>query len=561
MCAWIRRESRRVGASLLPMHHFSLTGKRWILERPDPVLPSSDFVRELAGTRGIDPSTDGLTKLSDPLLFPDMEKAVTRIERAVSSGETIGIFGDYDADGITGVAQILYALRRRGVEPVVYLPDRAKEGFGLKIATIDTLQKKGVTLLITVDTGIASATEVAYATTCGIDTIITDHHRPHGKIPASLAIIHPLVPAPFPNPHLCGSGVALMLVRALEHGKRWDGIERDLVLATIGTIGDVVPLTGENRILVLSGLKQIASLPPSPLKDFFDAVCPRGGVTSTDIAFRIVPRINAAGRMAHPEIALDALMSGGISLDRLHALNAERQTFVEELMESAQSQLDPSHDFLSVFSEAFTSGTVGLIAGKLTEMHGKPSIVGAIQDEKVVCSLRSVEGADVSECLAHTTVAPHLSSFGGHAQAAGCTFAISQMEAVRSGLQEALQAQCGEREFLPAIRLDAELAQGFFTTSFAKSLLALEPFGAQNSEPTFFLRKKKLLDLRAIGDEGAHISCRIDGVKAVGFRFGSYLDTLSLMSFVDLACRVSINAWNGREDVQLIIEDIRESKL
>ena len=547
------------GASLPSMHLFSLTGKRWTLDRPDPVVPSSDFVETLARARGIDSATQDVQKLSDPFLFPDMEKAVSRIERAIAEGETIGIFGDYDADGITGTAQLVYALRRHGVEPIAYLPDRVVEGYGLKNASVDALKAKGVTLLITVDTGIASATEVAYAESLGIDTIITDHHRPHGRVPKALAIIHPLLPAPFPNPSLCGSGVALMLVRALEHGKRWDGIERDLVLATIGTIGDVVPLTGENRTLVLSGLKQIAKLPPSPLKDFFDAVCPKGSVTSTDIAFRIVPRINAAGRMAHPEIALDALMSGGISLDRLHALNAERQTFVEELMESAHALIDPSHDFLTVFSDTFTSGTVGLIAGKLTEMHGKPSIVGAIQGEKVVSSLRSVDGADVSLCLAHSAVAPHLLSFGGHAQAAGCTFTMTNVDTVRSGLQIALREQCGEREFLPTLSIDAELASSPLTVAFAKSLLTLMPFGAGNKEPTFLLQRKKLVDLRAIGDEGSHISCRIDGVKAVGFRFGSYLDKLSSMPIVDLVCRVSVNAWNGREDIQLMIEDMRES--
>lgn len=542
------------------MHHFSLTGKRWILDQPDPVIPSSDFIQTLARARGIDPTSDDLQKLSDPFLFPDMEKAVSRIERAIAEGEAIGIFGDYDADGITGTAQLVYALRRHGVEPVAYLPDRAVEGYGLKHASVDALKAKGVTLLITVDTGIASATEVAYAESLGIDTIITDHHRPHGALPEALAIIHPLVPSPFPNPHLCGSGVALMLVRALEHGKRWEGIERDLVLATIGTIGDVVPLTGENRTLVLSGLKQIPKLPPSPLKDFFDAVCPKGNVTSTDIAFRIVPRINAAGRMAHPEIALDALMTGGISLDRLHALNAERQTFVEELMESAHTLIDPSQNFLSVFSDTFTSGTVGLIAGKLTEMHGKPSIVGAIRGDKITASLRSVEGADVSLCLAHSAVAPHLSNFGGHAQAAGCTFAIKNVDTVRSGLQEALREHCGAREFLPTLSISAELSESPLTIAFAKSLLSLMPFGAGNQEPTFLLRRKKLQDLRAIGDEGTHLSCRIDGVKAVGFRFGSLLSQLQQTSNVDLVCRVSVNAWNGREDVQLIIEDMRESE-
>ena len=541
------------------MHRLSLTGKHWMIHHPHPVMPSPSFVQEMARARGIDPSADAMEKLSDPFLFPGMEKAVKRIKQALHDGETIGIFGDYDADGITGTAQLIYALRRHGAEPVVYLPDRAKEGYGLKALSVDALKARGVSLLITVDTGIASVSEVAYAKTLGIDTIITDHHRPHAHIPEAFSIIHPLVPAPFPSPHLCGSGVALMLVRALENGKRWEGVERDLVLATIGTIGDVVPLVGENRTLVLSGLKQIAHLPPSPLKDFFDAVCPKGGVTSTDIAFRIVPRINAAGRMAHPEIALQALLQGGQALERLHALNAERQTFVEELMESIDALLDPSHNFLSAFSEAFTPGTVGLIAGKLTEMHGKPSIVGAIQGENVICSLRSIDGADVSSCLAHPRVREHLHSFGGHAQAAGCTFTISKVDTVRSGLQDALREHCGDRVFTPMIRIDAELSHSPPSMSFARSLLSLMPFGAGNTEPMFLLRGRQLQDVRSIGEQGSHLSCRIDGVKAVGFRMGSFIPSLLPLRAVDVACRVSINAWNGREDLQWILEDIRES--
>lgn len=205
------------------MQQLSLTGKHWILRRD---VASPDIVRTLMEERGI--SEDPTDKLSDPMLFPEMKQAITRIRSAIKSGETIGIFGDYDADGVTGTAQLVRFFRRRSIEPVVHLPDRALDGYGMRIKSIDALKKKGVSLLITVDTGITAHAEIAHAKSIGIDVIITDHHRVQGERPDALAVIHPETPSAFPNPHLCGSGVAFMLVRALEDCKPWDGIDLDI---------------------------------------------------------------------------------------------------------------------------------------------------------------------------------------------------------------------------------------------------------------------------------------------------------------------------------------------
>ncbi len=491
-----------------------------------------------------------------------MKKAVARIERALADGETVAIFGDYDADGITATAQLVRFFRRRKVEPVVHLPDRAKEGYGMKIVSINALKAKGVSLIITVDTGISAHAEIAHAAELGIDTIVTDHHRPssNGSKLLAYAVIHPEVPAPFPNQHLCGSGVAFMLVRALEKMKPWDGIDLDIALAAIGTVGDLVPLTGENRLLVIHGLKFLDTLPESPLKDFVDSVRGTGPLTASDIAFRIVPRINAAGRMAHPLVALDALLGGGDSLEELHRLNGDRRTFVEELQEEIMPLLDPSDVFLVIASDRITPGTAGLVAGRLSEKFGRPSLAAAIIGDIAVGSIRSIPDIDLMECLEHPSVKKFLITFGGHAQAAGCTFAPTDTAALRRALNAVLTKRgITADNLLPTIALDAELQPSHITMPLARSLASLAPFGSGNAEPIFLLSKQTLTDLRTVGSDALHLQAKVNGVQAIGFRMGSLMHLLNSEAHFDVACRLSINNWNGRETVQLVIEDIRKS--
>lgn len=533
----------------------SITGKKWILKREGTL---SDIAAVLRAERKL--FHDPAARLSDPMLFPDMKRAVERIIRAVDKKETIGIFGDYDADGITGTAQLLRFFRRHGVEPVVHLPHRAAEGYGMKKESVDALKKKGVTLLITVDTGIAAHAEVSHAKSLGIDVIITDHHRPQGGLPDAFAVIHPLVPVEFPNAHLSGSGVAFMLVRALHGGQTWDGIDLDVALATIGTIGDLVPLTGENRTLVIHGLKFLSKLPPSPLKDFIDDVRGTGPLTAGDVAFKVVPRINAAGRMAHPDVALKAILEGGSSLEELHRLNGDRRSFVDELDHLLSKEARIGDAFIVVASASVTPGTAGLLASRFTERTGRPALVAAILGENAVGSIRSPEGIDAVECLEHPGVRPMLLSYGGHAQAAGCTFLAADAGRLREALCRVLAERGITVDALkPVLTLDAELPPRDITMSMVRSLESLEPFGAGNDEPVFLLKAQTISDLRTVGSDASHLQCRIGDTKAIGFGFGMYADKLG-SERVDVACRLSVNAWNGRETIQLFIEDIRFSK-
>jgi single-stranded-DNA-specific exonuclease len=534
----------------------SFTGKHWRIRRKKSFTSSDDIPILLARERKLLP---GVEKLSDPFMFSEMKAAVQRIEHAMASGEMIGIFGDYDADGITGVAQLVRFFRRHNIEPIVHLPDRLSEGYGLQEASLRSLAQKGVSLLITVDTGVTAHGEIALAKTLGMDVIVTDHHRPRAGRPPALAVLHPEIPSPTGNPHLCGSGVALTLVRALEHGKVWDGVDVDIVLAMIGTIGDVVPLVGENRLLVLRGLKMIDGLGPSALRELIDAVrSPGKPLTAGDIAFRVVPRINAAGRLRHPSIALEALLSGGRALEELHRLNSERQTMVEDLLEHARTLVHPEHPFIVIRHETFTPGVVGLIAGRLTDEYGRPSLVGSALADRVVCSLRSVSSVDVMACLQHPDVQPNLLTYGGHTQAAGCTFLPTAFDAVSIGLSKAIRSfGLTDDDLTPELAIESELPPELLGTDLARSLQFLAPFGAGNEEPVFLLRNVAIANPRIVGSDGRHLQCRINDVKAIGFGLGSLLESLPQEN-LDVAGSISLDTWNGREEPQIILRDMRK---
>ena len=535
-------------------HHLSLTGKRWVIaHEARPNIPLHNFLEQ---TRGI--VDQERAKLSDPFLFCEMQKAVDRIREGIINKEVIGIFGDYDADGITGTAQLVRFFRRHGCEPITYLPDRQKDGYGLKKHSIDELRAKGVILLITVDTGISAHKEIAYANEKGMTVIVTDHHHAHGGRPPSYAVIHPVIPLPFPNENLCGSGVALMLVRALEGGQPWEGIEQDLVLATIGTIGDIVPLVGENRLLVQHGLRMIEKLPPCGLKTLIEEASPKKPCTSIDIAFRIVPRINAAGRMAHPAIALHALLEGGTALEELHRLNTERQSFVHELDDEVLSVVSTESLFITAMNPRITPGTAGLLASRITERYGKPSLVAAHLGEYAVASLRSVPAVDIVACLAHKFVSPLLLTFGGHKQAAGCSFRVENYNALQEALQQVLGEQGITSELLvPTIIVDTVLHEKDLSMNTVRLLQKLAPFGQENPEPIFILQGIQMEDMRSVGSESKHLQCRIGGTKGIGFHLSHIVQDLPATSLVDVVCRLDINTWNNKENIQLILEDIR----
>lgn len=483
-----------------------------------------------------------------------MEQACERIQKAVSRKEPVGIIGDYDADGITGSAQLVRFFQRHGIEPHVILPHRQKHGYGVKKEFIDSLQQKNVTLIITVDTGISHADEVAHAGSLGLDVIITDHHTLHGDKPESI-IIHPRIDCDHQNGNPAGSGVVFTLIRALE-GDDWESKDVDVALAAIGTVADITPLTGENRTIVQLGLDAMTNGNGSPVFELAQSIVKNGEpITATHIGFRIAPRINAAGRLADPMIALNGLLEGGDDLGRLHTLNTQRQEATRNMMEMAEKMVNDA-PVLIIKSPMFHPGIIGLIAGRLTEKFGKPSLIACEAGSEVTCSLRSIPLYHIADAL--NRVSDHLETCGGHAEAAGCTLKNSSWEKFAEAMLNDIKTQIPDHDFSPTLQIDEELENGTLTLDLVKSLKLLEPFGAGNPEPSFLLKNQKVGWAKQVGGDGAHLQCSIGGKKAIGFRLGQLLDKLP--DCVDVVCKLGVDTWGGAERVQVIIEDVADTK-
>lgn len=551
-------------------------------------MPSSSFLIEsLAQKRGINLSRGASWEnLPDPFTLGDMETAVTRIQKALQGKEVIGIIGDYDADGITGTAQLVRFFRRHGAEPQVILPHRQRDGYGVKRSFISSLHAKNVTLLLTVDTGIGHVAEIAYARSLGMDVIVTDHHTMKEEVPDAI-LLHPQACsscrgpstgsgqatryAPTTdrndlqlNPHrfLSGSGIAFTLIRALENNE-WGGKEVDVALAAVGTIADVVPLLEENRMIVQLGLKAMNMFSssesasggrvekPAPIFDFARSIIKNEElITSTHIGFRLAPRINASGRLADPLIALHGLLDGGDNLVRLHTLNMERQEATQRHMEIAETLVRDGR-ILLIRSPAFHPGIIGLIAGRLTERYGRPSIVACEEGETVTCSLRSLPSYHIADAL--TRCSTHLQSFGGHREAAGCTLKSGAWDAFSDAMLNDIEEYCGNDDFGPTLAIDCELTEADLHLNLVRSLSLLEPFGAGNPEPKFLLRHQELSFVKQVGD-GRHLQCLIGATKAIGFGLGALMERVP--DRCDIVLRLGVDTWNGVERVQVFIEDI-----
>jgi single-stranded-DNA-specific exonuclease len=537
------------------MNALSLTGRRWVLrstEQPENVCVF------LTALRGI--SLFDVHAFRDPSSLGDAPAAAARVHRALKENEGIGIVGDYDADGITGTVQLVRFFHRRGASPRVVIPHREQDGYGLKAYFIEQLARAGVTLLLTVDMGISHHDEIALARERGMDVIVLDHHRTGDALPHAF-LVHPNLPGrAYHNPHLSGSGVVYSFLRLLENKDNWPGRGVDLALAAVGTVADVVPLVGENRTIVARGL-DVLNAPDgvpalSPLLAFADSV--RTGdlpLKSRDVAFHLAPRINAAGRISDPWIAFDALLTGGQALKDLEQLNQERQDATEEGMDLCEGMLDGRRAFLAAASPAFPPGIVGLLAGRLVEKYGKPAMVGSVREFRVVASLRSIEGYDVAAALERCR--DHLCSCGGHAKAAGCVCDRDQWGKLKNALQEDAAERLDPATLHPRIVIDCEISPEAVREPLIVELQRLEPHGEGNPEPVFLLRNVSIADRRRVGKSQKHLKCKVRDLKAVGFGFGELMQEIP--ERCDVACKLQMNRWQGREEVQVVIEDIAES--
>lgn len=518
----------------------SLTQKHWRIA--DDNATHTDIVQYILQKRAVMHAGEVGT-------YADMPKAVERIERARTQKQKIGIFGDYDCDGVTAAAQFVRYCRRHDVPHTIYLPHRVHDGYGLQMQQVQRFADEGVQLLVTVDTGIASVEEIAFASSLGIDVIVTDHHTPGATTPNAYAILHPMVEKHFPAPHPSGAGVVYALLQALE-GNIWIDKDIDTALASIGTVADLVPLVGSNRTLVQQGLHALQRLHSCALADLRDRT---RSSTSADIAFRIAPRINAAGRMEDPSIALSAVLDGGEALALLDELNEQRQLEMKTMYESARKNMTTDAPLLWSMSNDYGHGIIGLIAGRFTEAYGKPSCVVTMQDDVCTASLRSPAAYHITEGLQRCS--NHLISFGGHAQAAGCSFAIQNADAFCRALTADIAVQVNLDDLVPTIELDGVLAAEDITLQLVEQLQQLEPFGQGNNEPRFLIRNVQLEDIRLVGLEQTHVQCRIAGCKAIGFSL-AHLEA-HFGQKLDVVCRIGVDTWTGTKKPQLLIEDMR----
>lgn len=538
---------------------------------------TDDFAVLLLQSRGIDTpekinaflysSPEGL---SSPYLLKDMDYAVNRIRLALDNGEKILVYGDYDADGVTATALLYSYLEASGADVSYYIPSRINEGYGLSANAAEKIADSGYQLVITVDNGIAAIEEAAFFKSRGIDLIVTDHHKVGSELPDAVAVVDPHREDDYsPEKELAGVGVALKLCAALEDGEYSSVLEDFADIAAIGTIADIVPLTGENRIIASAGLSSLENCCRPGLVALIEKLgCADKPITSSTVAFAIAPRINAAGRMDSAYTALELLITDEEErayelADMINAANTERQGREQEMTSQVEEYLDlqPLRRLDKVIVAAgrgWHPGIIGIVASRLVDRYGRPAIVISV-DENGVCrgSGRSIEGFSLYDAL--SAVSDELIQFGGHTLAAGFSVKEENIEAFREKIN-AYAASC--ESVYPSVDIDCRLNPANITADILDSLSLLEPFGAGNPSPTFGLFGMKITGIRSIGGN-KHIKLTLSRGKAVisAVRFGQSVDDFPFREgdVIDAAVKIERNDHMGEVLVSIQIKDVRPS--
>ena len=494
--------------------------------------------------------------LLDPMLMQDMDKAVNVIRDAIEKHEEITVFGDYDVDGVTATAILLTYLRKQGAQVGFYIPDRHGEGYGLNIAAIEQIATHSK-LLITVDCGITCAAEVARAKELGMRVIVTDHHQLGPQIPECEAVLNPLL-GHYPFRRLCGAGVAFKLVQAMGGT---EAIEPLWELAALATIADIVPLMDENRVIVYYGLAAMAATQRPGLIALMESagVDPQK-VSSSDVAFRMAPRINAGGRLALASRGVQLLTTRRMDTAReiaeeLNQDNIRRRELEIEIFQQADEMTRQQIDFMNeraivVCGEGWNPGVIGLAASRLVEKYKWPTILLSRDGDICVGSARSIPGVNIHEAM--STCRDLFIRFGGHAQAAGLTIEAKDVPEFKRRLSEAIREQAAPEAFIPTEEYDLELELSEMTEAFVDAFSAMQPTGFGNPAPVFCVRGVHTTDVRTIGKDGAHLRMRLaqgsDMRSAIGFRMGDR--AANLPEVIEAIITLSINVWQDKRSVQ-----------
>ena len=508
--------------------------------------------------------------LSDPFLLKDMDKAAARITRAVDNMEKIAVYGDYDADGVTSTAMLYSYLETRGADVIFYIPQREGEGYGMNIGAVEYLKEQGVSLIVTVDNGISSVQEVARANELGIDVVVTDHHRPQEILPDAVAVVDAYRPDDTsPYKHFSGVGIAFKLLMALEDGA---GDVEDLLeaysdLAAIGTIGDIVPLTGENRTLIRAGLERLSQSDRLGVQALLENAGIAGkALTSTNVAFTLVPRINATGRMGAPERAVRLLISGyeeeaEVLSEEICADNEERRRVEAEIAEAAFADIEAKgymkDRVVVVDGENWHHGVIGIVASRVTERCGKPCMIISRGETEAKGSGRSIEGFSLFEAIC--ACGDLLIKFGGHPMAAGITLKPENIEAFRKRINQ-YAAERFPQMPTQTVTLDCKLNPAALSVSMAQSLTQLEPFGNGNPQPVFGLFNMELSNITPVGG-GGHLRLTLEknGAVITAMRFNTKPEELPyhIGDKIDLAVQLEAREFRGQPSLTVIVRDMK----
>ena len=543
-------------------------------------LKVEEFVATLLVQRGIETFEQArqffrptLADLNNPFLMKDMDKAVERIEKAIEKGENILVFGDYDVDGTTAVSLVSSYLKTYYPNVATYIPDRYDEGYGISFKGIDFADDNDFSLIIALDCGIKSIDHVAYAKERKIDFIICDHHRPGEFLPQAVAVLDPKRDdCTYPYDELCGCGIGFKLIQALGENRNQtiDDLVPYLDLVATAIAADIVPMTGENRVLAHFGLEVINSNPRPGIKALIHQI-KKQTLDITDVVFIIAPRINAAGRIKHGNYAVELLSEFDFEqaqefASQIEVYNSDRKELDKQITIEALLQIENNQEkerFTTVvFQEDWHKGVIGIVASRLIETYYRPTLVFTKSGDKYAASARSVKGFDVYNAL--EACSEHLEQFGGHMYAAGMTLREENYQLFKDAFERVVQQTIHPDMLTPEIAIDAEINFTDITPKLTRLLKQFEPFGPQNMTPIFLSKKVKDTGYsKKMGKEDEHLKLFVkqnnsEGIPAIGFGLGNKMElTTNKKPFEAVYC-IDENEWNGKVSTQLRLKDIKE---
>lgn len=552
----------------------SVLGNKWV------ILNESDktILQKLLENRGIASEQELISidqqELHDPFLFSEMQRALDRIDKAIKQEQRIIVFGDYDVDGISSAAIVYKILAKIGAQVSCRIPHRVNDGYGLSEKFISDFQENKVKLLITVDCGISCAEVISKCKKEGIDTIITDHHAIPENFPSeAVAVIHPKHDNNYPYEHLTGSGIALKLAHALilkylPEDKHNQALEELIDLASLGTVADLGPLTGENRLIVKRGLRRLAQTRWLGLDMIMkQAKISKENLNASSIGFAIAPRINAAGRIDDPYIPLKLLLQENSSekaeqlSQKLEQLNQKRRKMTLEACQEVKGIFSEENlpKILIAKNENWHAGILGLIAGRICEEKSRPAIIFQDFGDHLVGSARSIESFDITKALCHCK--DLIATFGGHSQAAGLTIKKENYQAFVKSISDFAEKNINVDELTNNLEIDCEITSQDINQELIEKMGIMQPFGMANAQPKFILKNISPLFMKQVGSDGSHLKFAVkvneSNLPVIAFRMGEFIEQIRKSQNIDLVFQIQERHWNGKKQIELQALDFK----